>query len=368
VEPGKGYWFLSAQLSDFLLKGGSSVVINENNPFTMQLRATDWNMIGNPFPYPIDWQEVIDYNANHSTTIESLVTFENRAYNSSQLSLDKYEGALLYSSSNATLEIPLSAISNTSGRVALKQSRNQLKGYDTGDWEIGLNLSSDEMAYNVSGIGMKPDGSLGRDRYDWPMLPRLSTYLDLTFEDGITKNVVTSADAHTWDFQVNSNQQSITLSWEPLAIHHSNHRLLLLDLENQTIIDMAEETSYDFNLAVESKPFKIQYVPKQDMQEYLDFGESFIGAPSPNPFNEDLTIPISITSANAEVEVTIYNVLGKVVFQLEDMEMKKGYHKLSLTLSEEFLRSNHSGIYILNVFIRTIRGLKQVKKRIVFDK
>jgi hypothetical protein len=368
-EPGNGYWFLSSKPTGFLLKGGLAVPVSDDSPFTIQLRANDWNMIGNPFPYSIDWQAVIDHNANNVVSIESLVTFKNRQYKAGQIALHNYDGALLYSSTNVELEIPLSAISSTSGRVTSISNRNNIDGFDTGDWEIGLNLSSDELAYNVSAIAMRPDALDGRDQNDWPMLPRLGAYLDLTFEQGITKSVVAAADSYTWDFTVNSSKKggSIELTWENLDLSDYNHSLSLLDIENQTIIDMGERSRYDFNQNSESHAFKILYAPK-GAPEYLDFGYSFVGNPFPNPFNRDLTVPISIIETDAVVKVTINNILGKKVYQLEQSNINEGYHHFLLKLSEEPLISNHSGTYILNVFIQSKNGVRQVNKRIIFNR
>ncbi|MGL1885508.1 MAG: FG-GAP-like repeat-containing protein [Reichenbachiella sp.] len=369
-EPGKGYWFLSSKPSDFLLKGGTAVPVSDDQPFAIQLRANDWNMIGNPFPYPIDWGAVIDHNANNSVSIESLVTFENRQFNAGQFTMNKYDGALLFSSSDVELEIPISAISNSNGRTLSTNNRNSLAEFDTGEWEIGLNLSTDELAYNVSGIGMKPDASNGRDSYDWTMLPRFNSYLDLSFAKGITKSVVSSTESYTWDFTVNSNLKgkSTKLSWEALDIEHANHSLILLDIEGQQVINMAERNAYEFNVSGGSQAFKLLYAPKEAMQEYMSFGNNFVGDPYPNPSSRDITIPISISHDDSDVIVTIYNILGQEVYQSEQSNISEGYHEFSLKLSEEPLIANHSATYILEVLIQSKSSVSQIKKRIVYTK
>ncbi|MEP1789419.1 T9SS type A sorting domain-containing protein, partial [Reichenbachiella sp.] len=369
-EPGKGYWFLTSRPSDFSLKGGSAVEASDSEPFTIQLRANDWNMIGNPYPFAIDWQAVIDYNANKGRTVEKLVTYTNRQYNSDQTTLNKYGGALLHSSTDMEIQIPVSARSSSTGRIRQTQNRNNLQNFGLGPWVLGLGLKNESMVYQVSSISMKDGAETGIDSYDWKMLPRLSSYLDISFGNEITKSVVPIADQFTWDFSVNSNLigELTALSWDNYGLESSDYALMLLDVKDKRVVDMGKRNFYQFKFEETSRPFKLFYASKSNMTEYMNLESNFVGDPFPNPFSNILTIPVSINGADATVQINVYNILGKEVYQSIINRNSSGYHEFNIDLTEGVNTNIKAGTYLMLVTLFTDSGIQLINKRILFSK
>ncbi|MEO9802996.1 MAG: T9SS type A sorting domain-containing protein, partial [Reichenbachiella sp.] len=356
--------------SDFSLKGGSAVEASDSEPFTIQLRANDWNMIGNPYPFAIDWQAVIDYNANNGRTVEKLVTYTNRQYNSDQTTLNKYGGALLHSSTDMEIQIPVSAKSSSSGRSGIAKRKNDLQNFGTGEWDFSLSIRNETIAYDVSSISMKEGAEVGKDPYDWQRLPRLSSYLDISFQHGITKSAVPIAQDYTWDFMVNSNLvgELTTLEWDNKGLEDSGHGLMLLDVKNYKIVDMSRRSFYQFKFEEESHNFKLFYTAKNKLSEYLKIGTNFIGDPFPNPFSHWITLPLSIDDPNGTVQIKLYNILGKEVYQSFGNKLSAGYHEFNINMKNEVKTAIKAGAYLMQVTLTSDTGVQRVNKRILYNK
>ncbi|MEP3387504.1 MAG: LamG-like jellyroll fold domain-containing protein, partial [Reichenbachiella sp.] len=369
-EPGKGYWFLTSKSTDFNLKGGSSVHVSEDEPFTIQLRANDWNMIGNPYPFHLDWQEVIDYNSVRGVAIEKLVTFKNRQFNSGQTILNKYDGALLYSSEVQSIEIPISAKLGNGARILSETKESNLNEFGYDEWQLNLSLSNQEMGYHVSGFGMSEDASHGFDIYDRKLLPRLSSYLELIFDGKLSRAIVPLSEQYTWHFSINSNMlgELNTINWENTGISQSDFGLVLLDLNNQRLIDMGKSNSYSFKMDEKSCYFKVFYSPKDQLNAYINFEQDNVGDPYPNPTSGQFNIPISFSNPNTSLKMKVYNILGELVFESSEVKANKGYHNFSFNLNENSAINIQPGTYIISIALSSGDNFISYNKRMVLAK
>jgi hypothetical protein len=61
IEPGKGYWMLVSTPASPQLSNVLAPKYNRSNLFSMTLKPK-WNEVGNPYPVPISWDDVIAFN------------------------------------------------------------------------------------------------------------------------------------------------------------------------------------------------------------------------------------------------------------------------------------------------------------------
>lgn len=316
-------------------------------------------MIGNPYPFAIDWQVVIDYNASKGINIEKLVTYKNRKFDSNQSIMNEFDGALINSFVDVEIEIPISAKLNSSGRTGVSDKSKEDMNSD--NWSFGLAVENGVLQYNVSSIGMRNDASEGRDQYDWSMLPRLSNYLDISFDGALTRSIVPVRDVFTWSFFVNGQVEGSTqLKWNNSSLRESNYSMILLDVVNNKLVDMESIQSYEFNLTGQNQAFKIFYASKSEISSYLELSSDFIGEPFPNPYATDINVPVYMSGDNL-IFINIYDISGKLVYQSEYSKMKNGYQEINVNMESITI----AGTYFIQITLSSDGHVTRSMNRVV---
>lgn len=343
IEPGKGYWFIARNSANVNPGEGTAVQVDESNPFTISL-VNGWNLIGNPYNFPISWTDVLAANGNPATVETSLFTFKNGTLTSG-VELDRYRGAFVKSSTNVDIKIPtLRNKSLTGGRIS-REEVDLLKNI----WNIPISVSNGELTNAVGGIGMHPKALIsGNDEFDRTTVPLLKelNMPELLFSSGdsknlITKDVVFTQDHFTWQFEVNQwGDAHLKLQW-PVIEQKGDQQLVLLDLATQRVVDMTKET--EISLSSASKSIRIIFGVQNYINQVLEKELPAIGLPFPNPAHTEVKIPIFISESldNSNVSVRVYNSLGKEVATLVDGHFQKGYHLLNWNPTEP------AGLYIV---------------------
>jgi len=369
-EPGRGYWFLNNSVSSISLGEGTSVLIGDNSPFNLSLRNGQ-NQIGNPFPFGLDWQAVIDHNAANGITVNPLTVWRaGTGYSADVTSLSKFQGAFLSHSANQSIEIPITAI-NPSGRTAdvfTTVPNSGTPGF--GNWTFGLNMDNGTLKYNVSTVGMNDKANTGRDDMDmWP-LPRLYKHLDLIFDNGNTQDMVQVMDFYKWSFEVQSNFESepITLSWDNLPLLNSDYGLFLVDVERQLLIDLSGSSAYQFTPAGSHHGFELYFGMKSDLQLLIHAERNFMGDPYPNPTTSELIVPISTTADQAHVRLAFMDLSGRVIFEWDNPGLGQGFHELGFDLPGILGNAVQAGTYIIQMRIENAGNVALFYKKIIFQK
>ena len=348
IEPGKGYWLI-ARKSTTINPGegtaaGSDLLIDENNPFTISL-VSGWNLIGNPYNFPISWTEVLTANGNPAGVETSIYRFKNGTL-SLGVELGRYQGAFIKSTSNVDIKVPtLRNTSITGGRIS-SEKIDLLKN----QWSIPISVTNGDLTNETSGIGMHPKAKLiDQDDFDRTGVPLLEglNMPELVFSSTsttpLTKDVVPTQDHFTWPFTVAySGDEPLKLQW-PAIDKPGEQQLILLDLATQRVIDMTKET--EIQLSSACKSLRIIFGDQNYINRVLEKELPAIGIPFPNPAHEEVKIPIFISESldNANVTVRVYNSLGKEVATLLDDRFSKGYHVLNWKPKEP------AGLYIVTL-------------------
>ncbi|MFY0625914.1 MAG: leucine-rich repeat domain-containing protein [Reichenbachiella sp.] len=370
-EPGKGYWLLSASTGSVSLGQGVSVSAHRDSPFEIVLRP-GWNMIGNPYPGTLNWNDVLSANGratDGTADITKLVTY-SRQYDENVTNLPKFRGAFVNNTtnSNVTFIIPVSSVSNAGGKVGNTSSKRGLVSsgnFGMNNWLLGLNLEGETTGYNVSKIGMNENANDGLDYLDLNRLPHFDEFVDISFASGTTTDFTEIKAAHEWTFNVNSTYlgEQMNLKWNQFALQGSEFTLLLHDLSSGQIIDMSTEGNLSFTQERSAQSFKIYFGPSESIWDQVDLSSVAIGSPYPNPFGSKITIPVTVPDGIGTVHFALFDVMGRKVANHEQ-SVSNNFENIELDLSQ--INLNNNGSYILRVQVDTENNSFTFNKRVVF--
>lgn len=352
IEPGKGYWINRRENVDISFSGGTSVKRNQEDAFVMQLER-GWNQIGNPFPFDIHWQDVLDANPNVSS-VGKLRTFNPTGLhlNDESATLKAWSGGFVHNGSNqaTTIELPVTLKNTTGGRTAGREIATSRLDSDT--WFVPIKLRHGAMLYATAGVGMHPEASVTYDRFDNFAAPRFINYLELYSEHRdyqtprFTADVVPTADGYSWFIHFASSESAVEaeLTWDNTGFGANSAQLLLYDAFRNSMIDMRRHNSYRFTPAREQQ-FRILF--GKGVGD-INPGITTLSNPYPNPFGEQVTIPLLVAD-RARVQITIIDAMGRQVTRLADGEYAAGIHFVNWNGTDENGNLAARGVYFVTM-------------------
>jgi len=358
LELGKGYWFNAKEKIDIKPGAGELSKANQSTPFQITFEK-GWNQIGNPYPFNIDWNVI--KNANQVAGLNGLWLFEKGAYAKKDV-LATWKGAFVFSDNGGTVNFPVSSKTSATGRVTANEL---LPTIDKDAWQLPLTLSLNGMD-QISSIGMHPDANASKDGFDEITMPRFIDYLEMDtyhkefFAHNFSSDIVPTTSTASWVFTVSSNQKGneATITWDHQALFNSHAKIALLDLQTQTLVDMKTTGIYRFSWT-EGRQFKILYSKDGELLP----GITLLGNAYPNPFNAAVTIPFMLQQDEANLEVVIYDMLGRKVKVITTQNNKAGIHNLEWAGGNEQGEAVESGMYFYQ--LRSEKGTLSSTKRLL---
>ena len=338
LELGLGYWVIYKLIAGFGLSfSGESANVNNDNLFQMNLNS-GWNQIGNPFPFPISWQLVIDFNVAKGTIpangISGFFSYSSGGFTGEGLgNIADYQGVFIKSNEPFTIEIPLSANANNARTGA--NARMAKSPLDAQEWRVPIDIENEITAYRVASIGMKPDAKDGIDYYDIGPLPYMQDYLEfnsITEGGKLSQDYVKTTGGYVWNYEASTSlkQGKTKLTWDNTYFGDNDLQLVLYDITGDRIINMREVTEYNFTLN-KKRPFNIYFGNHEFIKSYLKPAKISLGKAYPNPFTNEVNIPFTLPDKSIEygVKARIYNAMGQVIKVLADEPMNFGFYTLS---------------------------------------
>ena len=347
LKQGQAYWFITKNdITLSLGEGRSNNSIDDKTPFTILLKK-GWNLIGNPFPYTISWNDVI--NANPGFTTELMVFDKKNVSLSAEELLKVFSGGFVFSEVNTSLNFPVT-LQATGGRIRSNDDGG-LQGEDPLNWLLPISLVQGEVTNTVSGIGMNVSAQVGKDRYDRVTPPRFMRYLEFNskspdFDYDLSQDIVDLRDNHKWSFRIESNSnEPVELKWNKQLAPSHKAQLILHDQTNQVLVDMAKNDSYS---TVSGANITIHY--RSSFEIEMDYVE--LGKPYPNPFSREITIPFDYSiGASAQGELTVFDLNGRIIAQVvADLNDQSGIKSI------QWNGDTHSGSHVAaGVYVYRLR-------------
>lgn len=336
-----------------------------------------WNLLGNPFGTDISVDALFTAleNANSNVNTNIYVWDPNKASGPGYVELSKGEGKRL---------APFQAfwVRYTQGGIDTDVTLNRNDLAVSGEAEFYRSVSDNNTRFELSLHGeqfsdtytleFSDRGSTDLDKYDGYHLTSLnpnsiSLYSSVN-NKRIQKNVLPKDLEATLEiplaFKV-AGRTSLTFKWDNKINNIPDEwDILLIDKEQNREIDLRRSSEYSFTLRNSQQNtadgrtpdtdflnkstndesgarFVLSVQPKGETVESADLPESVKLNPNyPNPFNPATTIPYELTE-DAEVKLTVWNMIGQKVATLVDGLVEAGSHE------ETWNASNMpSGIYI----------------------
>lgn len=306
IERGKGYWFNSRdRIEKIPLAATTAPSYNQANPFILLLDQ-GWNQIGNPFPFDLNWDDVLQANGN-PIGIGSFRVFNpsNGGFEASNV-ISKFSGGFVFSNSAQSLEFSVLLKNSFNG------GRKGQEGTNNYIWQLPISIQSGELKGNAR-IGMHSLAQRGVDVFDEPAVPHFIDFLSMRtyhaayFWPYFETDIINEQLNYTWEFTVESSRNGkVELLWPKQNLEGT---LLLEDPVSAIIINMGSKTNYDF-LYSHPRALKIHY-----LDQSLDEPIVFIGRPYPNPSSGDFNINV-FSPLQSVIDLELIDSKGVTVFKL----------------------------------------------------
>jgi hypothetical protein len=317
-----------------------------------------WNMIGNPYPVPISWNEVRSGN----TSIGPVKIYNNGSYVNGD-ELKAYEGGFVYLTSSLTGSLTVRFKGITSGG-RLSSTGSDL---NSSNWELPIHIRQGETGNEIGGIGMNEHASVDVDEFDDYNPPPVFNRVQLDFRVAkkvFAKSIVPSQKNYAWNFETTSDGVGLTkLNWDNKNFGTTLNDLYLVDEEEQFIVDMRDQNHYEFD-SKGSRKFTIHF--GENIKDQIKPSVTLLGNPSPNPASGKVNIPFTVSDplVKSYVRIEVYNSIGKRVSELYDGIHEVGFHLLEWNVEDAGLAN---GIYFCRMLSHPegATAISQTKKIII---
>lgn len=352
IEQGKGYWFNALEAVEVPVKG----TLNPSDNFTLEL-VRGWNQIGNPYNFPISWQDVLALNPG-ATGVSGLYTYEPAtiSFTASKSVLQPWQGAFVYADADEQLTIPRSIKQVPAGRM-----QNTLPD----GWLVQMRLQQGESYNDRAGFGMSRSANPDEDIYDRMEIPRFLKYLELntthpqSYTPYYTTDVVPESRSAVWNFRFESNfgPETCTLTWS-LPPMPAEAQLWLVDEQSGATVNMREQQQLQFD--GHARLIRIHYAATA--AELMLTGH-VLGSPYPNPTDGETLIPIMLATDEVP-ELEVLDMKGQRMTVLAPGALSKGGHTISWNAHDNLGSRLAPGLYLIRMRTRNINTV-QTRKIII---
>lgn len=351
LVPGEGYWFLSTIKPDISI--GDGLTVPTNKPFEIIL-APKWNQIGNPYPFKIDWNDVLTELGSDAAKISSKPRKYSGSKDDSQSEIGIFEGAYIENKSTTPITIKIPLKKTLGGRVSTVK-QNPL---DSDDWQVMFSLTNTNQTFIYGGLGMHRDALTGFDYHDDSAMPPFADYLDIRFDNASTnrvlaKNVVSVTDNYVWEFSVNTNMTDLpsALSWTNDYFGSNDKEIWLLDKQSGEAYDMRKTNTINLRAGLTTSKFKVAVGTHSFVKEST-LPDNPLLSISPNPVEDHLSITIALPK-KSWVSVDVFDMSGKRLQSFVNGVTEKGRYKFEWDVARQQLGA---GLYLVR--LQTNDGVK----------
>jgi hypothetical protein len=325
VVRGQSYWFISKSEVELKFGSGSTFANTVETPFFLPLKK-GWNQIGNPFPYTLNWSEVLSENEISPISMPFLIyDYENKNLKRDN-TLQVFSGGFVFADNDMTLKFPTTLSKQTNGRISNFDEPDDLNG-----WLISLQINQGPIQNSLPAFGMRDDANKGKDKFDLVVPPAFFEYLNFgasnsEYEYKLTKDIVPFSKSYTWNYELTGNLNGpVEIKWSNEKVKLIQGHLYLHDLTNHSVIDMASTNNYVLPSSGASIKFYFTSAPLTTETNIL------IGQSHPNPFSTRVIIPFDfspIDDFSGNAMLSIYDLQGKKIFETEKVSSGSGVHHI----------------------------------------
>jgi hypothetical protein len=339
ANPGKAFWVITHDSTQFDIDGAQSVDFRK--PYQIFLHK-GWNQIGNPFTFPVAWNDIEISGA----TVDPPVGRSGTEYVFDQTVLIPWEGYFVFAGNSAELKVPpVSA----PGFIPKSQPA---RIFEKDEWAIRLKAMglTSSLTDNYNIIGMMNDATDRKDVQDRFEPPAIGKSIELNIVQDNMKYAVNYrriSEGSSWDLELSSTQgeELSELIFEPETKLPHDFDLWLLDINRGAFIPLNDnrsriQTPARLKLVVGTKNFAQTQCGDIPLEPTIfELKQNY-----PNPFNPVTTIEYQLAERSS-VRLEIVNIRGKLVRTLINKTQSAGMHRIEWNGQDDTGQSCASGLY-----------------------
>lgn len=362
---GKAFWLISSQSKTYDAGSGHSPG-NENYRINLN---PGWNMIGNPFPYPVNWLD-IEKTSNQISDPIYRSTVDSIGWDYYVQTLNPWEGYFVWNGDNSSRSLIVPPKEAT-GRPLKKQTlaNNYLSKYPEVSVLISADLRCGKFIDCDNLFGIADNAVDEYDNYDLKEAPAIGDYVSLwidnrnwkKFSGAYTVDMRSGgSDGCAWDIVVDYSLEKpaglLTMKFQQQTNLPDDWLMYLFDSSEDIAINLKDRSEISLNPVAgkpSRKPYKLAigteaFVLQNSDEIPLVPLEFELFQNYPNPFNAATTISFNLPR-RMNVSVKIYNILGQFVKTLVDEEIRGGNHKIYWDSRNNQGNLISTGVYIIRM-------------------
>ncbi len=236
--------------------------------------STGFNLLGNPYPSYLNWEQVLNLNATNATLLQGSIWYRTATYNDTQNKFDytfnTYNSAGRIATPTGTTGYipPMQAFwvrANSAGTVTFTNAMrshgngesNKLKAPSVNGQQVLRLQVSNATANDEAVIYFDENAQNGFDKYDTEkMFNNIATKPEIFTQVGHEKLIINGLNSIQYETEIplgfaTGEASDFKISLREMKNFEVGTRLILRDIMNPTAeVDLSEETSYDFSSAV----------------------------------------------------------------------------------------------------------------------
>ncbi len=347
-KPGNAFWIISRN-SFTVSNTVPTKPISDSNFTTIPVRP-GWNLISNPFELPVNWSKVTALN---NITINAVIYSYNGGWIYPNLEMRPFVGYAFYNATNKTeLKIPYSTLS---------LSNNNLFKHSLSDLEIILKNNKDTLSTAYININNKYTNSL--DEGDLLAPPSefckadvrlINNNLGFSYNELFKESRPLDEAGMIFELKTkNLTGNNLNLSFNNNI--NDNWEIYLLDCRVNELYDIKNDNAVNIPKYYKENNYKLLIGSKEfieNIKSSIIPNEYKLYQNYPNPFNAGTVIRYSLP-VTSMVKITIYDLLGKEVKELQNEKVEEGYHELFVEMNDKA-----SGVYFVMLSAKSLDGGK----------
>jgi ligand-binding sensor domain-containing protein len=356
LRPGIAFWLIPKDTAEIVLQNVSATppIIYEGQfariaSYPIRLEP-GWNMIGDPFAYPISWNQITESNLVYRP-----VSYNGWYYTYQNEVINPWEGYFVYNPQDTSVTLRVNPFPSSFQKISARPLR---------EGEFSMDIEARGLCSNrrtgMNRVGMLKTAADGHDAEDYPEAPLIGSFLRMNILDqgncyAGNYRAVDPRGAR-WDIHVETTGQAemVTLTFFggdhlpagfSVWLMDKNREIMVPVTKGQAVIAVPDSGKYaDYSLIIgtqayaESEVHGLPLIP-------VDFA---LLPNVPNPFNPETVIEFHL-SQKSDVHLEIYNVRGQRVRTLVHAMISAGRHSVVWDGRDDAGRSAGSGIYICRI-------------------
>ena len=332
LQTGQGYLLIYTDPTTFRTTG-RVVEATYDRPFTLTL-APGFTLIGNPYPFALEWAEVMAFNGLAPDALR-LKTFDEGFRQARRL--EAFQGGLVVNPNEGqplTLALPVGSVTGVGGRSTGRAKQPARTTDPDAAWQVVVRAQGGDLQ-TAACLGMHPAARWEADDQDDFTPPRLTDYLELNsqhpdfFLTKFSRDVVPPVAEHRWEWEVAGSlpNQEVVLRWDAEETSKLT-ALWLVDLHQRRAVNMRQQDQYAVRTDGAGQR-KISIIYGKEPEAVAEVSSLRVGNVFPNPVGHELHLPVVLPpGAPRTLTLEILTTTGQIVDQHQYASLRPGYHTL----------------------------------------